>query len=78
MFSCQDCTKSVCLDIQKKLNVIEKLYLLVRTLNMSDDDNEAKVCGILTKFIRKLTDLYFLIIGEKASTNTPLNRAYYL
>ena len=60
------------------MSVIERLHLLVRTLNMNDDDNEAKVCGILTKFIRKLTDLFFLIIGEKASINTPLNRAYYL
>ena len=64
--------------IQKKMSVIERLNLLVRTLNMNDDDNEAKVCGILTKLIRKLTDLFFLIIGEKASTNLPLNRNYYL
>ena len=39
LFSCQYCTKSVCLDIKKKINVLEKLHLLVRTLNMNDDDN---------------------------------------
>ena len=33
---------------------------------MNDDENDEKVCGILTHFIRKLTDLFFIIIGEKA------------
>ena len=54
------------------------MNLLVRTLNMNDDENEAKVCGILAKFIRKLKDLFFLIIGGKASTNIPLKKTYYL
>ena len=56
------------------MNVLEKFNLLVRTLNMNDDDKEGKICGISTKFIRKLTDLSFLIIGEKASTDIPLNK----
>ena len=59
------------------MNVIEKLNLLVRILNMNDDDDEAKLCGISTKFIRKLTDLFFIIIGEKSSENLPLNNTYY-
>ena len=37
MFSCQDCNKYVCLFIQNKINVIEKLNLLVIKLNMNDD-----------------------------------------
>ena len=64
MFSCQDFTKSVCLYIQNKINVLDKLHLLVRTLNMNDDDNEEKVCGISKKIIGKLTDLFFIIFGE--------------
>ena len=39
LFSFQYCTKPVCLDIKKKINVLEKFNLLVRTLNMNDDDN---------------------------------------
>ena len=78
MFSCQDYTKSVCLDIQNKMNVLDILNLLIRTLNINDDDNEAKVCGILTKFIIKLTDVFFIVIGEKASSNPSLNKTYYL
>ena len=78
MFSFQDCTKSVFLDIQKKMNNIEKLSLLVRTLNTNNDDKEGKVCGVLTKFTGILTDFFFIIIGEKASTNLPLNKTYYL
>ena len=50
MFSCLGCTKSFCLDIQNKMNVVEKFHLLVRTLNTNDDDNEEKICVILTKF----------------------------
>ena len=58
MLSFQDCTESICFYIQKKMNALELLNLLVRTVNMNDDDNEAKVCGILTKFIRKWTYLF--------------------
>ena len=29
-------------------------------------------------FIRKLTDFFFVIIGEKASTNIPLSKMYHL
>ena len=78
MFSCQDYTEYFCFVIQKKMNVLDRLHVLVRTLNINYDDNEAKVCGILTKFIIKLTYLFFLIIGEKSSTNIPLNKNYYL
>ena len=52
LFCCQDCTKSLCLDIKKKMNVRKKLYLLVKTLNMNHDN--AKMCyGVSTDFIRK-------------------------
>ena len=78
MFSFQYFTKSFCLYIQKKINVIEKFCLLVRTLNMNDDDNDGKVCGISTKFIKTFTNFFFVIIGEKASINILLNKKYYL
>ena len=45
---------------------------------MNDDDNEEKFYGILTNLIRKLTDLFFIVIGEKASTNLPLNNMYHI
>ena len=78
MFSFQDCTKYFCLDIQNKMNVLEKSYLLVRTLDINDDEKEEKVCVISTNFIRKLTDLFFIIIGEKDSMTIPLNKMSYL
>ena len=31
-FCCSDCTKSLCLEIKKKMSVIEKIYYLVKTL----------------------------------------------
>ena len=37
-----------------------------------------KFCGVSTDFIRKLTDLFFIIIGEKSSTNIPLSKMYRL
>ena len=43
-----------------------------------NDDNKEKCCGVSTDFIRKLTDLFFIIIGEKASTNIPLRKIYCL
>ena len=43
-----------------------------------NDDNGDKCCGVLTDFIRKMADLFFMNIGEKASTNIPLRRMYRL
>ena len=43
-----------------------------------NDDNEEKCYGVSTDFIRKLTDLFFITIGEKASTNIPLSKMYCL
>ena len=60
------------------MNVLERLHLLVITLNMNDAYNEAKLCGILNNFIRKLKDFFFIIIGEKASTNLLLKKTNYL
>ena len=51
--------------IKNKMCVMEKLYNLVKTLNMNDENME-KCCGVSTGFIRKLTDLFFTIIGEKS------------
>ena len=62
--------KSFCLDIKKKMNALKKLYSLVRTMNMNDD-NEETLYGISTNFIRKLTDLFFRIISEKSSKFFP-------
>ena len=44
-FCCPDCTKSLCLDIEKKMSVFGKLYNLVKTLNMNDE-NEEKCYGV--------------------------------
>ena len=74
-FSCLYYTKSLCLVVKKKMNVLEKLYNLVKTLNMNDE-NEDKCYGVSTDFIRKLTDLFFIIIGGKASTKTLLRKMY--
>ena len=63
LFCCPDCTESLCLDIKKKMNVLEKLCLLVRTLDMNYE-NQEKCYGISTNFIIKLTDLFLVIIGE--------------
>ena len=57
------------------MNVLEKLYILVKTLNVNDDNKE-KCYGVSTDSIRKLTDSFFIIIGEKASTNIPLRKIY--
>ena len=44
---------------------------------MNNDDME-NCCDVSTDFIRKWTDLFFIIIGEKASTNIPLRKMYRL
>ena len=67
----------MCLEIKKKMCALEKLYNLVKTLKMNNDKME-HCCGVSTDFIRKLTDLFFIIIGEKASTNIPLSKMYRL
>ena len=59
------------------MGVIEKIYNHVKTLNMNDD-NEEKCYGVSTDFIRKLTDLFFISIGEKSPTNIPLSKIYRL
>ena len=59
------------------MNIIEKLYLLVKTFDMNDETEE-KCYGVSTDFIRKLTDLFSIIIVEKASTNIPLRKIYHL
>ena len=43
-----------------------------------NDDNKEKCYGVSTDFIRKLPDLFFIIIGKKASTNIPLRKMYRL
>ena len=56
-YRCSDCTKSLCLEIKNKKKYLDKLYNLVETLNMNNDDVE-KCCGVSTDFIRKLTDFF--------------------
>ena len=38
------------------MSVLSKLYNLVKTFNMNDD-NEEKCCGVSTDFIRKLKNI---------------------
>ena len=59
------------------MSAIEKLYNTVKTFNINDDNDE-KCYGVSTDFIRKLTDLFFIIIGEKSSTDITLSRMYHL
>ena len=73
LFCCSDYNKSLCLEIKKKCFSLEKLYDLVKTLNMNDD-NMKKCCGVSNDFIRKLTDFFFIIIGGKDSTNLTLSK----
>ena len=74
---CLYCTRSFCLEIKNKMSSLEKLHNLVKTFNMNDDNKE-KCCGVSTYFIRKLTNLFFVIIGEKASTKISLGKMYRL
>ena len=59
------------------MSVLNKLYNLVKKLNMNDD-NEGKCYGVSTDFIRKLKDFFFITIGEKASTKISLRKMYCL
>ena len=43
-----------------------------------NDDKEEKYVGVSTDFISKLTDLFFITIVEKSSTNTLLSKMYRL
>ena len=67
----------MCLEIKKKTSSLEKSYNLVKILNINDDKEET--CrGVSTDFIRKLTDFFFITIGEKPSKNIPLSKIYRL
>ena len=52
-FFCSGCTKSLCLEIKNKMVFLYKLYNLVKTLNINDD-NEGNCYGVSNGFIRKL------------------------
>ena len=56
-FCCSYCDKSLCLQIKKKMSALAKLYNLVKTLSMNDDNKE-NCCGISNDFIRKLMDCF--------------------
>ena len=43
-----------------------------------NDDKTENCCGVSTDFIRKLTDFFFIIIGEKISAKIPLSKMYCL
>ena len=47
--------------------------VFVKILNMNDDNDE-KSYGVSTDFVRKLTDFFFITIGEKASTTKNLEK----
>ena len=59
------------------MSVIEKLYNLVKTLNINDE-NEEEWYGVSTDFIRKLTDFFFITISEKSSEEIPQRKMYCL
>ena len=71
-YRCSDCSPSLCLEIKNKIKSLYKLYNLVETLNTNNEDLD-KCCGVSTDFISKLT-VFFIIIGEKASTNIPWSK----
>ena len=50
--------------------IIQKLYKLVKALNVNYDSEE-KCYGVSTYFIRKLADLFFITTGEKLSKTFP-------
>ena len=52
------------------MSVLEKLYNIVKTLNINDY-NEETFYGVSTDFIRKLSDLFLIPIGDKEWTNIP-------
>ena len=76
-YHCSDCSQSLCLDIKNKIKYLDKLYILVETLNTKNEDID-KCCGVSTDFISKLTNFLFTIIGEKASTNIPWSKMNWL
>ena len=59
------------------MSALDKLYNIVKTLNMNDD-NEENCYGFSTDFIIKFTDFFFITIGEKASTDILLSKMYRL
>ena len=59
------------------MSPINKLYNLVKKLNMNDGNKE-KCFGVSTDLVIKLTDLSFITFGEKASTKIPLSKMYCL
>ena len=63
LFCCSYCNKSLCLEIKKKICALEKLYNLVKTLDMNNDKTE-KFCGVSTDFIKTFTDCFFMMIQQ--------------
>ena len=59
--------------IEKKTISLGKLYILFKTLKINDGNRE-KCCGVSTDFLRRLTDFFFIIVGETGSTNIPLSK----
>ena len=57
--------------------VIDELNDHVKLLDMNDENDENRY-GVSTIFITKLTYLFFITIGDKASTNIPLSKIYRL
>ena len=58
------------------MSALEKVYNLVKTLNINDN-NEEKCYVLSTDFIKELID-FFHNYWEKTSKNTPLSKMYRL
>ena len=56
-YHCSYCSQSLCLEINNKRKSLDKLYILIETLNTNNEDID-KFCGVSTDFIRKLTDFF--------------------
>ena len=69
-FCCSDFTNVVCLYIIDKMSALEKLYNLVKIFNMNDDNEKNCYC-VLTDFIRKLTDIFFMAVVKKHQQKFP-------
>ena len=57
-----------------KMSFLDRLYFLAMTLNMNEYDNEEKLYGISTNFIRKLKCFFFKILEKKDEQIFPWTR----
>ena len=60
----------MCLEIKNNTSVLNILCIFVKALN-NNDYNKENYYSASTDFIRKLTDFFFITIGEKAWKTLP-------